>query len=157
MHRLTKELLRKYQLRDRNEITCGGVSISQCYALDLLGDNGETTMLTLAQKMFLDKSTTSRVVDPLVKRGLVARRLDSTDRRIVLVGLTATGKKLLSEIRACQLTSQRQILERIAAGQRQRLIKSLELLSRAVQDWLASCCLPNRIHVTTTTKRSSHA
>lgn len=147
MHRLTKELLRKYQLRDRNEITCGGVSISQCYALDLLGEHGEMTMLALAHKMFLDKSTTSRIVDPLVKRQLIARRFDPADRRIILVALTAAGSKLLAEIRDCQVTSQRQILERIPAAQRQQLIESLQLLSQAVHDWLATCCLPHKIHL----------
>jgi DNA-binding MarR family transcriptional regulator len=147
MHRLTKELLRKYQLRDRNEIICCGVSISQCYALDLLADHGEMTMQALAQKMFLDKSTTSRVVDPLVKRKLVARCFDEADRRIILVALTATGSRLLGEIRAGQIASQRQILERIAPAQRRQLVESLEVLSNAVHDWLATCCLPQKVQV----------
>jgi hypothetical protein len=41
MNRLTKELLRKFQMRDRNEITCCGVSVSQCYTLDLLAGYGK--------------------------------------------------------------------------------------------------------------------
>jgi DNA-binding MarR family transcriptional regulator len=156
MHRLTKELLRKYQLRDRNEIICGGISISQCYALDLLGDHGEMTMQALAQKMFLDKSTTSRVVDPLVKRRLVARRFDDSDRRMIFVVLTPAGAKLLAEIRDCQVQSQRQILERIPERQRRQLVESLELLSHAVQDWLTTCCLPQKIQLTTKNERSNH-
>jgi len=148
MHRLTKELLRKYQLRDRNEIICCGISISQCYALDLLGDHGEMAMQTLAQKMFLDKSTTSRVVDPLVKRKLIARRFDDADRRMILVALTPAGARLLTEIRDCQVQSQRQILERIPERQRRQLVESLDLLSHAVQDWLATCSLPQKVHLT---------
>lgn len=155
MNRLTKELLRKFQMRDRNEITCCGISISQCYALDLLGDHGEMTMLALAQKMFLDKSTTSRVVDPLVKRKLIARRFDDADRRIILVVLTSAGAKLLSEIRDCQIDSQRQILERIPAGQRRQLITSLQLLSGAVHNWLATCCVPQKVQLST--KNHTHA
>jgi len=148
LHRLTKELLRKYQLRDRNEIICCGVSISQCYALDLLGDHGDMTMLALAQKMFLDKSTATRIVDPLVKRKLITRRVDEADRRVVMVTLTAAGTKVLLEIRQCQVASQRLILERIPPPKREALIESLELLSRAVHDWLATCCAPNRIPLT---------
>ncbi len=68
MNRLTKELLRKFQMRDRNEITCCGVSVSQCYTLDLLAGDGEMSMVQLARKMFLDKSTMTRVVDGLIER-----------------------------------------------------------------------------------------
>lgn len=149
MHRLTKELLRKYQLRDRNEIICCGVSISQCYALDLLGDHREMSMQALAQRMFLDKSTTSRVVDPLVQRKLVARRFDDSDRRVIIVSLTPDGLTLLSAIRASQVDSQRQILERISPAQRRRLIESLGILSNAVHDWLATCCLPQKVQLRT--------
>lgn len=156
MHRLTKELLRKYQLRDRNEIICCGVSISQCYALDILGDHGEMTMQALAQKMFLDKSTTSRVVDPLVQRKLVVRRFDPADRRIILVGLTSAGAKLLAAIRASQIASQRQILERIAPAHREQLIESLGVLSNAVQDWLATCCLPQKVQLRTNSQRRNN-
>jgi DNA-binding MarR family transcriptional regulator len=156
MHRLTKELLRKYQLRDRNEIICCGVSISQCYALDLLGDHGEMTMLALAQKMFLDKSTTSRVVDPLVQRKLVARRFDDADRRVILVALTTAGSKLLADIRSSQIDSQRQILENIAPAQRRQLIESLEILSNAVHDWLATCCVPQKVQVRTKPEGNHH-
>jgi len=156
MHRLTKELLRKYQLRDRNEITCCGVSISQCYALDLLGEHGEMTMLALAQKMFLDKSTTSRVADPLVKRELVVRRFHDADRRVILVALTAAGSKLLAEIRQSQIDSQRQIIERIPAGKRRQLVESLEFLSHAVHDWLATCCLPQKVFINKKFKGDHH-
>src|SRR5262245_3759947 len=88
MQRLTKELLRRYQMRDRNEIICCGITVSQCYALDALGDNGEMTMIQLAGKLYLDKSTATRTVDPLVERDLVQRRLRAEDRREILVSLT---------------------------------------------------------------------
>lgn len=156
MHRLTKELLRKYQLRDRNEIICCGVSISQCYALDILGDHGEMTMQSLAQKMFLDKSTTSRIADPLVQRKLVSRRFDDADRRIIMVGLTAAGAKLLGGMRSSQIDSQRQILERVSPAQRRQLIESLEILSNAVHDWLATCCVPQKVQLRTKPEGNNH-
>jgi DNA-binding MarR family transcriptional regulator len=145
MNRLTKELLRKLQMRDRNEITCCGISVSQCYALDALGEHGEMTMVQLARKMFLDKSTMTRVVDGLVQRELAARRFDDTDRRIIWVTLTAAGRKLLEEIRAQQINSFRQILEHISPPERQHLIAVLESLSSAVHGWLVTCCAPGRI------------
>jgi DNA-binding MarR family transcriptional regulator len=141
LNRLTKDLLRTFQMRDRNEITCCGVSVSQCYTLDTLGEHGEMSMVQLARKMFLDKSTMTRVVDGLIERELVVRRFDENDRRLIYVTLTAAGCKLLEGIRAQQLNSLRQILERIPASERQSLLGGLEIFSEAVQDWLTTCCI----------------
>jgi DNA-binding MarR family transcriptional regulator len=143
MDRLTKDLMRKFQMRDRNEITCCGVSVSQCYTLDALGEHGEMSMVQLARKMFLDKSTMTRVVDGLIERELVVRRFDDNDRRLIYVTLTAAGRKVLDGIRAQQMQSLRQILERIPAGERQKLLDGLEIFAEAVQDWLMTCCMPD--------------
>jgi DNA-binding MarR family transcriptional regulator len=142
MDRLTKDLMRKFQMRDRNEISCCGVTVSQCYTLDMLGEHGEMSMVQLARKMFLDKSTMTRVVDGLVERELVVRRFVDSDRRLIYVALTLKGRKLLEGIRAQQLHSLRQILERIPAGERQKLLDGLEIFAAAVHDWLMTCCAP---------------
>ena len=142
LDRLTKDLLRKFQMRDRNEISCCGVSVSQCYTLDTLGEHGEMSMVQLARKMFLDKSTMTRVIDGLIERELVVRRFDEGDRRVIYITLTAAGRKLLEGIRAQQMISLRLILERIPAPARQKLLNGLEIFSHAVQDWLTTCCLP---------------
>ena len=142
MDRLTKDLMRKFQMRDRNEIVCCGVSVSQCYTLDVLGEHGEMSMVQLSRKMFLDKSTMTRVVDGLVERELVVRRFDDSDRRLIYVALTAAGRKLLEGIHTQQLNSLRQILERIPVGERQKLLDGLEIFAGAVQDWLMTCCMP---------------
>jgi len=143
LDRLTKDLLRKFQMRDRNEIACGGVSVSQCYTLDALSEHGEMGMAQLARKMFLDKSTMTRVVDGLIERELVVRRLDENDRRLIYIALTAAGRKLIEGIRAQQRQSLLQILERIPAGARPKLLEGLTLFSTAVQDWLTTCCPPD--------------
>ena len=153
MQRLTKELLRRYQMRDRNEITCCGITVSQCYALDALGENGEMAMIQLAGKLYLDKSTATRAIDPLVERGLVQRRLSEVDRREILVSLTPAGKKLHQEIVASLEASQRQILERIPPENREHVLEALEALSAAMQDWLATCCMPRKVQLQTKTKK----
>jgi len=149
MQRLTKELLRRYQMRDRNEIACCGITVSQCYALDALGEHGEMTMVQLAGKLYVDKSTVTRVVDPLVARGLVERRYGEQDRREILARLTSAGSKLHQEIVASLQVSQREILERIPSPKREQVLESLEILSAAMQDWLVTCCVPRKVQLQT--------
>lgn len=155
MQQLTKELLRRYQMRDRNEITCCGITVSQCYALDALGDHGEMTMVQLAGRLYLDKSTATRAIDPLVERGLVQRRFGEQDRREILVSLTPAGEKLHQEIIASLLASQRQILERIPPKKREDILAALEILSSAMQDWLETCCLPRKVQLQTKGKKGA--
>ena len=52
LHRLTKELLRRYQFRDWNQVCCYGISISQSHILDVLAEEGDLTMQQLARQMF---------------------------------------------------------------------------------------------------------
>ena len=67
------DLVRVYQFRDRDRICCYDISVSQCYALEALVRRGGMTLNDLAAQLYLDKSTASRVVDALERKGYVAR------------------------------------------------------------------------------------
>src|SRR5574341_634957 len=98
LHRATKELIKRYQFRDRNQICCHGLSVSQCYVLDALAEEGDLTMQRLAQRMGLAVSTMTRVVGQLVRRGYVRRRPDPVGRRVVHVTLTPRGREIMAII-----------------------------------------------------------
>jgi MarR family transcriptional regulator, 2-MHQ and catechol-resistance regulon repressor len=135
LHQAVTELVRKYQFRDRNEICCFGISVSQCYALEALAQAGELTMGALASRMQLSVSTMTRVVDQLVGRGLAQRGEDAEDRRVCCVEPTPKGRELLARISAELLEGERAILEKLPAEHRESVIQALEELSRAVDEW----------------------
>lgn len=54
-------------------------------------------MYDLASLLLLSKSGVTRVVDRLEKRGLVAREMSGTDRRVVLAELTDDGVEVLKK------------------------------------------------------------
>ena len=62
------ELVKVYQFRDRDRICCHDVSVTRCHALEALVEAGPMRLSALAERLFLDKSTTSRVVRTLVKK-----------------------------------------------------------------------------------------
>jgi DNA-binding MarR family transcriptional regulator len=141
------ELVRRYQFRDRNEICCFGISVSQCHALEALGRAGELTMSALASQMQLSVSTVTRVVDQLVARGLAQRGEDAEDRRVCCVEPTPEGRELLGRISAELLEGETAILAKLPAEHRESVIHALEELSRAVDEWRGvgprqggSCC-----------------
>ena len=135
LHRAVTELVRRYQFRDRNEICCFGISVSQCYALEALAQAGTLTMGALASRMQLSVSTMTRVVDQLVARGFAQRGEDAEDRRVCCVGPTSEGRELLAKVSSELLESERAILDKLSAEHRESVILALEDLSRAVDKW----------------------
>ena len=93
-HEALSELLRVYQFRDRKRICCYDISVTQCYALDALIRREPLTQNELAAELYLDKSTASRVVATLERKGYVSRRTDREDRRAVRLRVTRAGKRL---------------------------------------------------------------
>ena len=52
-----EDLLRVVQFRDRDRICCHDVSVTQCYALRALVEDGPMGLNSLAESLYLDKST----------------------------------------------------------------------------------------------------
>jgi MarR family 2-MHQ and catechol resistance regulon transcriptional repressor len=92
------DLVRVYQFRDRDRICCHDISVTQCYALEALVERGPLRLSALAEQLFLDKSTTSRVVTTLVRKGYVEQRPEVADGRAVALTVTRTGRRLYDRI-----------------------------------------------------------
>src|SRR5688500_9788410 len=82
------EFIRVYQFRERDRICCHDVSVAQCYALEALVRHDRATLNELAAELCLDKSTASRIVAALERKGHVARAPHPTDRRAVVLAAT---------------------------------------------------------------------
>jgi len=135
MHRITKELSRRYQFRDRSAICCHGLSVTQCYALDALAEGGELPVTALARRLFLAVSTVTRTLDQLERRGLVLRRRGRGDRRVVRVTITPKGKALLARIQADLVATQRALLAPLSPAEREAVLRTLAGLVAAVTRW----------------------
>ncbi|MBI4641710.1 MAG: MarR family transcriptional regulator [Candidatus Tectomicrobia bacterium] len=135
LYHAVTELVRKYQFRDRNEICCHGISVSQCYTMSTLGESGVLSMHELADKMHLTVSTMTRVIDQLVEKGLAKRKTSPEDRRVCCVQLTKEGESLLKTIEGELVDVEKQILEKIKPTERETMIRAIEDLSRAMEEW----------------------
>lgn len=120
LHEALAQLLRVYQFRDRDRICCHDVSVTQCYAVEALVKQGSLRLQVLAEQMFLDKSTASRVVDILERKGYVARVEDPEDRRAVQVQATEAGVDLSERIRASLIAEEKAMIKLPAARRTSR-------------------------------------
>jgi len=126
-------LVRVYQFRDRDKICCYDISVTQCYALEVLVERGASRSQALAEALMLDKSTTTRVVDALVRKGYVARQPDPDDARAVSVGVTQSGRELYEKINSALIDQHVELLSGLDPQVRAAATDVVQRLARAAQ------------------------
>lgn len=143
LYEAVSELVRAYQSLDRDRICCHDISVSQCYALEtLVGRNG-LTLNELAAHLYLDKSTASRVIDALERKGYVQRAPHPQDGRAVLLVATEAGQALYRTIRVDLLAEEKALLAGFDPEIRQAMAQLVARLARAVAARVesgGSCC-----------------
>ena len=77
------------KLRSRCELTA-----PQLVCLGTIVEHGPLTVTGIAQRVYLSPSTVVGILDRLEARGLVARRRDTNDRRVVNTLATPAGKEI---------------------------------------------------------------
>jgi MarR family 2-MHQ and catechol resistance regulon transcriptional repressor len=85
-------------LREGEVMRSAGLTESQFGALEALFHLGPLCQRELAEKVLKSAGNMTTVVDNLERRGLVERRRDGSDRRIVTVHLTEEGEALVREV-----------------------------------------------------------
>jgi DNA-binding MarR family transcriptional regulator len=89
---------------------------------------GTTTTTAIAELHGISIPAVSKLVDGLVKRDLVERLPQAGDRRVIKLGLSGSGKKLLEKISGNVEKKLEQALERLPDAQCQELVNGLHVL-----------------------------
>lgn len=143
MYTVFAELVRRYQFRDRDQVCCHGLSVSQCYTLELLADGAPRTMGALAAEICLKISTATRVVDYLVANDLVRRVEDPNDRRVCRVQITKAGQALISRVRSEIVAEYEAVLKEVPPHSRKAVIDVLSHLLAAFKQRQCSASEPH--------------
>jgi len=125
------DLVRVYQFRDRDRICCHAISVTQCHALETLIEHGPLRLGELTERLFLDKSTTSRVVRTLVKKGYVEQHADASDRRATALSPTRAGRTLCSRITDDLIEQQKALLADLDPDVRAGVVNVIRRLAQA--------------------------
>lgn len=128
------ELARRYQFRNRDEVCCYGLTVSQCYALQSLHNSSVLTGSELAANLGLDLSSTTRLLDQLVRKRLITRRKRPVDLRVRELELTPFGIRLMERIEADMTKVLADALTEFPPEVQQALPAALRRLTQALQD-----------------------
>jgi DNA-binding MarR family transcriptional regulator len=104
------------------------LSVPQFRVLVYLNRHEGASLSDIAEHMGLTLPSMSKMVDGLVSRRLVSRRMDPDDRRRVTLAPTALGR---TEMQAAYKATESRLAERLemlAASERRTILKAMESL-----------------------------
>lgn len=82
----------------KKDIKTYGLNLSEFGALELLYHKGSQTIQDIGKKVLLTSGSMTYVVDQLVKKKYAIRKICDTDKRVIYVELSESGRILLREV-----------------------------------------------------------
>lgn len=98
--------------------------------LNYLWEHTTATPKELAQTLHVENSTISGILDRMQKKGLVDRKTDEADRRIVRVYLTEDSEQLKEDVLKTVDDMNEEILKDLTPENREILLESLRTICR---------------------------
>lgn len=117
----------------RREDPASGLTGPRLSALSVLVFGGPLSLAGLAAAEQVSPPTMTRIVDALVREGLVTREPEPGNRRRVRIAATEEGTRLLEAGRRRRVAALSDRLSRLAESERRALERAVELIERAVR------------------------
>lgn len=104
-------------------------SLAEFAMLEILLNSGPQPVNTIGKIVMLTSGSITAAVDRLEKRGWVKRKPGANDRRVVEVHLTASGKKVISEVWKKQEKTYDEVIDGLSANERNVLYNALQKIN----------------------------
>lgn len=130
LHSLAIHLLRRIKRGDDES----GLSAPRLSALSVIIYRGPISLTELAKAEGVTAPTMTRLVQALVREGLVERSPDRSDNRVVMLHATSAGRHTLDIARVNRLAALEELLARLEPGETtlvERAVSTLEPLLRS--------------------------
>jgi DNA-binding MarR family transcriptional regulator len=102
----------------------------------LMGSGESLNNNELAKRMKLSPGRITRIIDGLVEKGYMQRKIDKADRRNMILSLSKRGKNLTNKLTNAYIQIHKEILQDIDISQHKALLTAMEQLHSAVERWL---------------------
>jgi len=123
----------------RDEAFCEGVTFHQFMILNAVNKEKELHMSDLHNILAVEKSTTTRLVTPLIKKGLMRRETAAHDSRAVKLTLTKEGREVHKKVQLCLENFSRKVLGNISADKRNEVLDSVKIFIAAIKNSASGC------------------
>jgi len=110
-----EEAIKTYRMYAQKQIKINefNITIDQWLVLKCLKENPKSTQIELAEKVFKDNASITRIIELLVKADFLQRKVNQADRRKFDLKITASGEKILADVYTIVLKNRAKALEGI--------------------------------------------
>ena len=115
----------------QHTIKDSGLSDSEFRILEALLHKGPMPVNTIGPRVFLTPGSISVAVDRLLKRGLVSRINSAEDRRVRVVDLTASGRRLIEQVFAAHSRECDRLAQVLSPKERRQVARGLKTFGKA--------------------------
>lgn len=129
---LIMELSKAVRCCRQDEVFCADVTFTQFTILDAIAKNTTLNMSSLHATLSVDKSTTTRLVAPLIKLGLVVREKADHDSRAATLKLTEEGKETHDKVWQCLISFIRSVHAEIPKDKRDAVLEGVRMFLNAM-------------------------
>ena len=105
-----------------------GIQAAQYRVLGVLMKAGTLPMSEIGRRLYISKPYMTALIDTLIKEGLVERRPDLADRRVINISITEQGKKHLKQSITLYKNDLKDLLSTLDEHDLEELCASLESL-----------------------------
>ena len=121
---------------------CEDVTFHQFMILAAVAKKEEMPMNDLHTILAVEKSTTTRLVNPLIQKGLLRRDKALHDSRAITLFLTPEGRKTHEKVLLCLAGFFQKITKNIPEGKRADVLGAIRIFINAIKNSTAeySCC-----------------
>lgn len=103
----------------------------QIFTLWQLKENGPMTMGEFSKLLSVTHGVATRMVDRLLKKGMVERRRDENDRRVVFISLTMLGTEVTTEVIADFFAVIKDVFKEVPQRDREEYLALLGRIEKA--------------------------
>lgn len=118
------------------------VTLTQYRTLVVLASRGPQSLAALAEAIDVTPPTATRMCDRLIRKGLILRRHERGDRRLIRLSLAEKGQVMVDAVTERRRVEITDLLKAIPKAQQTAMVDALQRLAAAAgevpeQDWSA--------------------
>lgn|GEM_PF-160615 len=135
----------------RNEAFCESVTFHQFMILEAAAKSTGLRMADLHRILHVKKSTTTRLVNPLINQGLLRREKTDGDARAVTLELTPQGQAVREKVLRCLARFFRRVLNNVPREKRAGVMEAVKIFIAAIghAESGGQCCSSKAVSVLT--------
>ena len=131
---LIGELSRALRCCQQEEAFCLDLTLSQFFILHSIAGRGKIQLAELHGLLSVEKSTTTRMVSPLIRRGLVIQEKAEHDSRALNLNLTLKGEEVYKSVWVCLAEFIDTIQNQIPRAEQKKVFEGTQVFLKALQD-----------------------